>query len=315
MNKIIKNKISMTTILLVGFVLVFAGSVVQADEFPVTVKDDLEESIKINEKPQKIISLAPSMTEMLYSLGLGNRVVGVSNYADYPEEAAQNNKIGSVTDPNVEKIVSLKPDLVLAASVNKLEYVNRLKELGIKVAGFNPTTIEETITVMNKVGELTGEKLLAKEITEKMNKQLNEIEKVVSKKLKANKRPDVFYEIWHDPLTTAGEGTFIDDLIETAGGRNLGALAEGSWPQYDMETLLVENPEVYISSQHSDAHTFTKEGLKDRPNYSALNAVKNDRIHFIEQNLVTRPSPRIILGLKELVKTIWPDLENQVEGI
>ena len=315
MNKIIKNKISMTTILLVGFVLVFAGSVVQADEFPVTVKDDLEESIKINEKPQKIISLAPSMTEMLYSLGLGNRVVGVSNYADYPEEAAQNNKIGSVTDPNVEKIVSLKPDLVLAASVNKLEYVNRLKELGIKVAGFNPTTIEETITVMNKVGELTGEKLLAKEITEKMNKQLNEIEKVVAKKLKANKRPDVFYEIWHDPLTTAGKGTFIDDLIETAGGRNLGALAEGSWPQYDMETLLVENPEVYISSQHSDAHTFTKEGLKDRPNYSALNAVKNDRIHFIEQNLVTRPSPRIILGLKELVKTIWPDLENQVEGI
>ncbi|MGM0436905.1 MAG: ABC transporter substrate-binding protein [Bacillota bacterium] len=315
MKKIMKSKISIITILLVGVLIAFSGQGIQAEDFPVTIEDDLGEKIELNEKPEKIISLAPSMTEMLYSLGLGDRVVGVSSYADYPEEATQNQKIGSVTDPNVEKIVSLKPDLVLAASVNKMEYVEKLKSVGITVAGFNPTTIEETINTMNKVGILTGEEYLAKELTKKMNNQLKEIEKLVAEKLKENDRPDVFYEIWHDPLTTAGEGTFIDDLIQTAGGRNLGALAEGSWPQFDMETMLVENPEVYISSHHSDAHTFTKEGLKERPNYSALNAVKNDRIYFIEQNIVTRPSPRIILGLKDLVKSIWPDLKDQVEGI
>lgn len=315
MKKIMKSKISIIIILLVGVLIAFSGQGIQAEDFPVTIEDDLGEKIELNEKPEKIISLAPSMTEMLYSLGLGDRVVGVSSYADYPEEATQNQKIGSVTDPNVEKIVSLKPDLVLAAAINKMEYVEKLKSLDIKVAGFNPTSIEETVNTMNKVGKITGEEYLAKELTKKMNNQLTEIEELVAEKLKDNDRPDVFYEIWHDPLTTAGEGTFIDDLIQTAGGRNLGALAEGSWPQFDMETMLVENPEVYISSQHSDAHTFTKEGLKERPNYSALNAVKNDRIYFIEQNLVTRPSPRIILGLKDLVKSIWPDLKDQVEGI
>ena len=315
MKKILKSKISIIAILLVGVLITFSGQGIKAADFQVTIEDDLDEKIELNEKPERIISMAPSMTEMLYSLGLGDRVVGVSNYADYPKAAKQNQKIGSVTDPNVEKIVSLKPDLVLAASINKLEYVEKLRSLDIKVAGFSPSTIEETITTMNKVGKLTGEEYLAKELTKKMNNQLTEIEEIVTKKLEENERPDVFYEIWHDPLTTAGEGTFIDDLINTAGGRNLGALAEGSWPQFNMETLLVENPEVYISSQHSEAHTFTKEGLKERPNYSALNAVKNDRVHFIAQNLVTRPSPRIILGLKELVKTIWPDLKNEVEGI
>jgi len=315
MKNIMKNKISVIAILLIGVMVVFSSQALKAADFPVTIEDDLGEKVELTEKPEKIISMAPSMTEMLYSLGLGDRVIGVTNYADYPKEATQNQKIGSVTDPNVEKIVSLKPDLVLAAAINKMEYVEKLKSLGIKVAGFNPTNIEETLSTMNKVGEISGEKYLAKELTKKMRGQLTEIEELVAEKLKENERPDVFYEIWHDPLTTAGEGTFIDDLIHTAGGRNLGALAEGSWPQFDMETMLVENPEVYISSHHSSAHTFTKEGLKERPNYSALNAVKNDRIYFIEQNLVTRPSPRIILGLKDLVKSIWPDLKDEVEGI
>ena len=183
MNNIIKKKISIIAILLIGVLVVFSGQGVKAVDFPITIEDDLGEKVELNKKPKRIISLAPSMTEMLYSLGLGNRVVGVSNYADYPQEAAQNEKIGSITDPNVEKIVSLKPDLVLAASVNKLEYVEKLRSLDIKVAGFNPNTIEETINTMNKVGKLTGEEYLAKELTEKMKTQLKEIEKTVAKKI------------------------------------------------------------------------------------------------------------------------------------
>ena len=269
----------------------------------------------MEEKPEKIISLSPSNTEMLYSLGLGNRVVGVTTYANYPAEATQNEKIGSVTEPNIEKIVALEPDLVIASAVNKKEQVNKLKELGIKVAGFAPSNIEETIITIKKVGKLTGENFIAKKITEKMSKQLNDIEKLVSEKVKNNEKPKVFYEIWHNPLMTAGEGTFIDDLIENAGGKNLGAMAKGSWPQFNMEKLILENPDVYISSHHSDAHTFTVEGLKERPNYNALNAVKNDRIYFVKQDIMTRPSPRIIIGLKELVAAIWPDLEDEVNNI
>ena len=310
-----KKRISIIAFLLVGILTVFSFQGVEAVDYPVTITDNLDTQVKLDEKPEKIISLAPSMTEMLYSLGLGNKVIGVSNFANYPEEAKQNEKIGSVTDPNVEKIVSLNPDLVLAAGVNKMEYIDRLKNLGIKVAGFDPSSIDETIETMNKVGKLTGEEYLAKEVTAKMSEELEELEGLVENKLENNKRPGVFYEIWHDPLMTAGEGTFIDDLIETAGGKNIGAMAPGSWPQFSLEKLLIENPEVYISSHHSDAHTFTVEGLKQRPNYNAISAVKNERIHFIKQDVMTRPSPRIVLGLKELVKAVWPDLADEVEGL
>ncbi len=310
-----KKRISIIAFLLVGILTVFSFQGVEAVEFPVTIVDDLGVEVQLEEKPERIISLAPSMTEMLYSLGLGDKVIGVTTFANYPEEARQNEKIGSVTDPNVEKIVSLNPDLVLAAAVNKMEYVDRLKNLGIKVAGFDPSSIDETIKIMNKVGKLTGEEYLAKEVTAKMARELKEIEKLVEKKLANNERPGVFYEIWHNPLMTAGEGTFVDDLIETAGGKNIGAMAPGSWPQYSLEKLLIENPDIYISSHHSDAHTFTVEGLKERANYGSINAVKNDRVHFIAQDIMTRPSPRIILGLKDLVKAIWPDLTEDIKGI
>lgn len=311
----IKNKALLIGIVLIGILSVLSFQPAGAADFPVELGDDLGGTIRMDKKPERIISMAPSITEMLYSFGLGDRIVGVSTYANYPKKATEKEKIGNVTDPNVEKIVSLKPDLVLAAAVNKMEYIDKLKSLGIPVAGFAPSSISETISVMNKVGRLTGEQFIAKKLTEKMVEQVAEIEELVAEKLKDNKRPGVFYEIWHDPLMTAGKGTFIDNLIKIAGGRNIGGLAKGSWPQYSLEKLLLENPEVYISSHHSDAHTFTVEGLKERPNYSTLKSVQNDRIHFIKQDVMTRPSPRIIIGLKELAKTIWPDLEDEIDRI
>ncbi len=310
-----KKRISMIVFLLVGLLTIFSFQGVMAAEYPMEVADDLGNKVVLEEKPERIISMAPSMTELLYSLGLGDRIVGVTTFADYPEEAKNKEKIGSVSDPNVEKIISLKPDLVLTTSITKKEYYDRLNELDINIAGFQPTNIEETIAVMNKVGKLVGEEYLAKETTKKMTKQLNEIEDLVSEKLENNERPGVFYEIWHDPLMTAGDNTFIDDLIETAGGSNIGAQAQGLWPQFNLEKLIAENPDVYISSHHSDAHTFTVEGLKARDNYDVLNAVKNDRVYFVEQNLITRPSPRIIIGLKELTESIWPDLKDELAGI
>lgn len=310
-----KKRISIIVFLLVGLLTVFSFQGVMAVDYPVEVADDLGNKVVLEKKPQRIISMAPSMTELLYSLGLGDRVVGVTTFADYPEEAKNNEKIGSVSDPNVEKIVALKADLVLTTSITKMEYYERLKELNIKVAGFQPTNIEETIEVMNKVGKLAGEEYLAKELTKKMSEQLKKIEELVNNKLKENERPGVFYEIWHDPLMTAGDNTFIDDLIGTAGGYNIGAEAQGLWPQFNLEKLIAENPDVYISSHHSDDHTFTVEGLKSRNNYGVLNAIKNDRIYFVKQNLITRPSPRIILGLKDLTEAIWPDLKDELAGI
>ena len=308
-----KKKITLSILMLV---MVFTFTLhISAAQYPVTVVDDLNEEVTMEEEPERIISLAPSITEMLYSIGLADKIVGVTTYADYPKAATEKTKIGSVTEPNIEKIVSLKPDLVIAAGINKKPTLKKIKDLGIKVAGFNPHSIKGTINSIVKVGRLTGSDQKARQIAAKMRVQVDEIKDLVDKKLKNKPRPKVFYEIWSDPITTAGKGTFINDIIRTSGGENIGAKAKGPWPTYSLEKLLVENPDIYISSPHSAPSSVTVESIKNRDNYGSLKAVKNDRIYIVNQNIVSRPSPRIIKGLKSFVKAIFPELAEEVEGI
>ena len=308
-----KKKITLSILMLV---MVFTFTLhISAAQYPLTVKDDLNKEVTMEAEPERIVSLAPSITEMLYSIGLADKIVGVTTYADYPKEATKKTKIGSVTEPNIEKIVSLKPDLVIAAGINKKPTLKKIKDLGIKVAGFNPHTIKETINVFVKVGRLTGNDQTARQVAAQMQVQVDEIKALVENKLQNNPRPKVFYEIWSDPLTTAGKGTFIHDIIKTAGGENIGAKAKGPWPTYNLEKLLVENPDVYISSHHSAPGNVTVKSVKNRDNFGSLKAVKNDRIYIVNQNIVSRPSPRIIKGLKSFVKAIFPELAEEINDI
>jgi iron complex transport system substrate-binding protein len=308
-----KKKISLSILMLL---VVFSFTLpIAASNFPVTVVDDLGKEVEMEQEPQRIISMAPSITEMLFSIGLGDRIVGVTTYADYPKAATQKTKIGSVTEPNIEKIISLKPDLVLAAGINKKPTIKKLKKLGIKVGGFSPGTIKATVDVISKVGRLTGLDQNARQIAASMSVKVNEIKELVNSKLADDSRPKVFFEIWSDPLITAGKGTFVNDLIRIAGGENIGAKAQGSWPQYNMETLLIKNPDVYITTPHSAPSKVTVKSLRNRENYESINAIKNNRVSVINQDLVSRPSPRIIQGLKLFVKAIFPGLADEVEDI
>ncbi|RCW45028.1 MULTISPECIES: ABC transporter substrate-binding protein [unclassified Halanaerobium] len=304
-------------IFLVMFVIIFTAEAYTADKtgFPVQYEDELGHKIILEKEPERIISLAPSITELIYFLGLEDKLVGVTTYANYPPEAAEKEKIGSVTEVNIEKIITLEPDLIIADSINKSEALKRLNNLGLAAVGFNPLDIEETIDMIKTIGWLTGSSKKAEQIAEKMNFRLKKIESLIAEKLQNTKRPDVFYEIWSDPLYTAGDNTFINSVIETAGGNNIGKNAEGAWPRFGIESLILADPDVYISSPHSAAGGITIKDILNRPLFSELKAVKKERVYLVDQDKISRPSPRIIDGLKEIAAAIFPELKDKLEGI
>jgi iron complex transport system substrate-binding protein len=303
-----------TAVILVLLVLIFTFQVIAAD-FPVTVVDDLGFEVTLEKKPERIISLAPSHTEILFALGLEREIVGVTTYANYPEAALSKEKIGSIIEPNIEKIFALNPDLIIAAGINKVESLDRLKELGLKVAGFEPTTVNDIFLTFKKLGKLTGKNELARDIVTKLYIDIAEIQNLVDQALKSSSQPRVFYEIWSDPFYTAGKDTFIDDVITLAGGINIGRKLPGAWPQYSLEMLLIENPDVYISSPHSAPHQVTPESVMTRDNFNQIKAIKNGRVYIIDQDILNRPSQRIVEGLKQVTRATFPQLAEEIGQI
>lgn len=302
------------TIVVILFLLavLFVPGLVLAGEFPVTIIDDFDIEITMEKKPERIVSLAPSMTELLFALGLEDELVGVTTLADYPAEAVFKEKIGTIVEPSIEKIISLKPDLVLAAAINKKETVIQLRCLGIKVAGFDPHNINDSIELIKKVGKITGQQETAWSITDELTNSLIQIEQLVTEELQDRQRPKVFYEIWSNPLYTAGNDTFIDDIINMAGGINIGNKANGAWPQYSLEMLILEDPDIYIASPHSSSQIVTVEKIKNRDNYQGIKAIRNDRVYIVDQDIVSRPSPRIIDALMEFVRAILPEVAEKL---
>ncbi|ADL12307.1 ABC transporter substrate-binding protein [Acetohalobium arabaticum] len=281
-----------------------------AEDYFAKVTDDLGREVIIKEKPQRIISLAPSHTETLFALEAGNRVVGVTEYADYPKVVNEIDKVGTIKEPNVEKIIQLQPDLVLAAGITPKEVITRLNELGIDVVGLNPTDVSEIIDSISLIDKATGQVEEAEIITTEMRNRVEEITETVAKNVDEAQRPKVFYEIWKKPLYTAGPETFIDDLIHLAGGINIAHQAEGMWPQYSFEVLLAENPEVYLASSHSWKHQVSKESILQREKFQEIKAIQNERVYIIDQDIVNRASPRIITALEKVAKAVHPELFN-----
>ncbi|GAB6137060.1 ABC transporter substrate-binding protein [Halanaerobaculum tunisiense] len=298
----------LAVILLIGCT---AGTTnIYAEDYFVKITDDLGREVIIEEKPQRIISLAPSHAETLFALEAGDRTVGVTEYADYPEAVKDIDKVGTIKEPNVEKIIQLQPDLVLAAGITPKEVVTRLSELGINVVGLNPTDVAEIIDSISLIGKATGQVEEADEITDEMRNRVEEITETVAKNIDEDQRLKVFYEIWKKPLYTAGSETFIDNLIHLAGGINIAHQAEGMWPQYSFEVLLAENPEVYLASPHSWKHQVSKESILQRKKFQEIKAIKNERVYIVDQDIVNRTSPRIITALEKIAKAVHPELFN-----
>jgi len=311
-DEAIKNKRSRLLSLILMGILMLSGlgglsEVLAANEFPLAVTDDLGRNVTISSEPQSIISLTPSNTEILFALELGDKVMAVSEYCNYPLEAQNKIKIGGFSTINIEKVVSLKPDLVLATGGVQEAVVEELERLGLTVIALNAKSIEEVFENIRLVGKAAGQLEAARELTTKLEQRTKAVTDK-AKDLPDSQRPRVFYEIQYEPLMTAGPGTFIDDLIHLAGGVNIASDAAAKYPVYNLETLIERNPEVIIISFWHGSIAASVEGVKSRKRWQIIDAVKNNRVYGINADLVSRPGPRIVDGIEEMARFIHPDL-------
>ncbi len=240
-------------------------------------------------------------------MGLGDRVVAVTDYCDYPEEAKTKTSIGSYTNPNIEEIVALSPDLILATGVHLDEVIPALERVGLTVVALDPTNLDEVLESISLVGEITGQQAEADQLVSEMSDRIRAITEKTAGLSQAEK-PRVFYVVWYDPLMTAGSGTFQDDLIETVGGINIAGELTG-WVTIDLETVLEANPEVMIAGvNYINVGDVNFEFIRAEPRLEDTAARQTDRVYEVDTNLVSRTGPRIIDGLEKLAKLIHPEL-------
>lgn len=272
------------------------------DTDSLVIKDSEGTEVTIGKKPERIISLAPSNTEILYALGLGDKIVGVTNYDDYPEEVKSKEKIGDLS-VNIEKVVSLQPDLILANSLNG-DAVEKLRNLGMTVLVTNASSIQDVYTVIEMIGKATGASEQAANLIASMKKDVEEIKQLV-KDIPQDKKPKVYVEI-NNKLFTTGKGTFMHEIIELAGGVNIAADLEG-WKQLSEEEIILRNPDIILNT-YGYMNYNVAQSIKDRAKWQNINAIKNNKVFDVDSNKMSRPGPRVTEGLKEVAKILHPEL-------
>lgn len=292
--------------LLVGILfLIFSLTLGCAESTPetktgTTIIDSIGREVVIEKNPERIISISPAITEILFAIGLDQEIIGVSDYCDYPEAALAKDKVGGFKDPNVEVILSMNPDMVFASAGVQEELITTMEELNLPVVVLESATIEQVLSNIALAGEITGKNETAKEIVDDMRQKMDEI----INKVKDQPKPKVFFEVWDDPLMSAGSTSFIHNLIETAGGTNVAGITEDEFFTFSMEKLLENDPDIYIIN----AHSHTPEDIKTRTGYEVLSAVKNDQVFTVDDSLISRAGPRVIQGLEQLAKIIHPEI-------
>ena len=273
----------------------------------IQLTDGLNRPVSLPGPVQRIVSLAPSNTEILFAVGAGKQVVGRDSFSDYPEAAKTVQDIGgSMGKYNTEALVALHPDLVLAGEINPPELVNSLQQLGLTVYYLkNPTTLEEIYANVETVGSLTGHAAQAKTLVDSFKARVSAVDDRVAQ---FSSRPTVYYELDATEPTkpyTAGPGTFVSLLISRAGGNNVGDSMTSQWAQISLEQLVVANPNIIVLGD--SAYGISAESVKSRSGWEVLDAVKNDRIFPFDDNLVSRPGPRLVDGLEALAKLLHPN--------
>jgi iron complex transport system substrate-binding protein len=254
---------------------------------------------------EQYISLAPSTTEILFSLGLDKKIVGVSAYCNYPEQAKNKTKIGDFSSPNIEKIISLKPDYIFCTGLEQVPVIARLRQLNLNVYVADPVNIEGLFKTIREIGEITNKTREASLLIEKMQ---GEVQAVVSrvKLIPPEARVKVFIEIWHEPLMTAAYGSFVDELITLAGGINIAHDLPRPYCNFSAEKVIRFNPQCIIMA-YMDKESPLKL-VKQRFGWDKIDAVKNQRVfNDINPDILLRPGPRITEGLAELYKRLYPN--------
>lgn len=263
-----------------------------APQPPRQITDELGRTIRVIQSPERIISLAPSVTETLFALGLGNKVVGVTTFCNYPSAATAKEKVGDTLRPNIERIVALKPDVVIASTSSQLEtFVKNLEAAGVPVYVSNPRNLKETLDSIQKIGEVAGAADQGKELADVLRARVA----LVQSRIATQSKPKVFVMLGAEPLITVGSSSFINDLVAQAGGLSISADEPGDYPQYSLETVIARQPEV-IFLQAGD------EKLPDRLRQTP--AARAGRVFHLDDDLLLRPGPRIVDGLEQIAAKI-----------
>jgi iron complex transport system substrate-binding protein len=275
---------------------------------PITLVDGLDRTVTLPAAARTVVSLAPSNTEILFAVGAGAQVVGRDLFSDYPPEAASVQDIGgSMGEYNLEAIASLKPDLVLAGGINPSDLVASLEKLGLTVYFLpNPTTLEEMYINLETVGTLTGHETEAAVLVESLKARVAAVDEKI---MPLSYAPTVYYEIdATDPTKpyTYGPGSFGNLLIQRAGGINIGSELKDPWAVISSEQLIAANPSIVLLGDAMWGETPDK--FATRPGFDKLDAVKNNQVFAFDDNLVSRPGPRLVDGLEALAKILHPDL-------
>ncbi len=260
--------------------------------------------------PRRIISLAPSLTEVLFAVGAGAQVVGVTEFCNYPPEAAARPKVGGITPDtiNLERILELAPDLVLSSGDGQDPALANLARLGIATRVLPAESLEEVMGTIDEVGALSGHAERARRLRAELEGRVDRIRGLVSRL--PTPRVRVFYQVWDRPLMTTGR-SYVSELIEIAGGENVFGDLTQAFPQVSEEAVLVRDPEVIlIPSQHREPVRL--EDVRRRPGWDRLSAVRSGRVHLLPGDPISRPGPRLVEVLETMARLLHPELFTEV---
>ena len=269
--------------------------------FPLTITDDDGVEVTIPEMPQRIVTFAPSMTEIVYALDVGDRLVGVSGpFDDYPAAAKDVEEVGGAgdfgVDPTIEKVVSLEPDLFLTIPGGD-QWKQRLRDLAIPVVTLQASDLDDLLSDIETIGGLTGAVDEADALAAEMGADAD----AITASAETRGHVSCFFEVYYPPLTTVGPHTFIFDLLERAGCDPVTAAAKTDYPEWSVDELVADGPEVYLVTPES-AKSVT--AVAKRPGFSGIPAIEHHRVELVDGDLVTRAGPRVIEGLRQLAEAL-----------
>ncbi len=280
-------------------------------EDPVTEKpfavlfDQMDREVIIPQLPERIISLSPSNTEIAFALGLGDRIVGATEFCNYPPAAAEKQRVGGFDGPNMELILELEPELVLASSLHK-EAVEQLATLGIPVLVIVPESLASVYAAMELIAEAAGVPEKAAEVITGMQTELAQIQEKLAD-LPEEEKVRVYYEVWNDPLMSVGTTSFIHEIITLAGGVNIFDDITDNFPTVSGEVIAERNPQVILYPFFHGGVELSAEVLAERPGWGRISAIENERIYGVTDDIFSRPGPRLIQAIREAAELFYPE--------
>ncbi len=280
------------------------GTVDGNDGESIAFVDQAGREVVISGYPQRIVSLSPSNTEIAFAVGLGSSMVGVTENCNYPEDVLKISKVGGFSKPNIEAVLALEPDLVLAGNKHG-EQTQKLEEMGVPVLVLVPESIEDIYEALDMVGKATGKSKEANTVITDIRDRLKAIESRVGE-IPEGERLRVYYEVSSEPLMSAGAASIITEVISSAGGKNIFADVPERYPKISQEVLIERDPQVILFPGSHGAMDFDLNEIASRPMWDSLTAVKENRMFEVSADIITRPGPRIVEAVEDLTAIFYP---------